>query len=138
MSKSRGRSSKDEVGRKSPPSESVKEAQIQGASSGPQGEQTPPRTPKQPPQTSNRRPARHEQEPQARKSFSPEEDPNMQGLPHTKPDVIKRHQGMQGLGGRSQASGTRSDDVSETARAGEPDSEHARAGRQHDEARKKR
>jgi hypothetical protein len=88
---------------------------IQGAASGPQGEQTPPRIPKQPPQTSNRRSAKHEHQPQERKNFSPEEDPSMQGLPHTKPDVINREHGLQGLAGRSQASGAKSDDVSETS-----------------------
>jgi hypothetical protein len=101
MKSNRKRSAKH-VGSRSPASGSAKEQSIAGHASGPQAEQTPPRTPRQPAQTSGRRSARHEQEPEERKGFSPEEDPSQQGLPHTKPDVIRRHSGQQGLRERNE------------------------------------
>lgn len=129
MAHNRKRSVKD-VGGNSPASGSAKEALVQGAKSGPQGER--PASPtggKQPPQTSGRRSAKHEHRAYEPKSFTPEEDPAQQGGPHTKPDVLKRNPSMQGLAGRA-ASGARADDVEETAQSGSPKAGHARHGRE--------
>jgi hypothetical protein len=110
----KGKRSAKDIGSQSPASGSAKEQAMHGAAGGPQGEQ-PAGIGKQPSETSNRRSAKHEHLRQETKSFTPEEDPSKQGKPNRSAESIKRDESLQGLVGRSQASGTRSNDVQEEA-----------------------
>lgn len=116
----RRRSAKD-IGRESPPSESVKEQQIAGESGGPQSSRQRPRAPKQPPQTSGRRGAAHQHAPAARKRFEADEAPELQGEGEASPHVLKERsslQGFRGRGERGRAMG--GEDVTGHEHSGEP------------------
>jgi len=117
------------VGSQSPASESAKEQSISGYKGGPRGER-PAGSGRQPPQSSGRRAKAHEPEPDVRRNFEPEDDPDLQGAPHQSPDKIRQSPSLQGHAGRSHSGGTRAGDSEEEAGRGSPRSGHTRHGRQ--------
>src|SRR5690606_23685401 len=88
----------EDIGADSPASGEAKRQSIAGARGGPRQAQ-PRGKERQPPQSSGRRSKRHEHLPTARKSFSPEEDPSLQGRGGPSPEMIARSQ--QGIEPRS-------------------------------------
>lgn len=128
MPRNRKRPSR-KVGSDSPPSESAKEQLISGYKGGSQSSR-PRGIGKQPPQTSGRRGKAHEPRAAKRRSFAPEEDPNLQGEPNRRPDSIRESPSMQGLAGRAHSGGTRARDAEEEEQRGAPRATHTRHGRQ--------
>lgn len=118
-----------DVGAESPASGSAKKQNISGARGGPRqaGQRG---KGKQPAQTSGRRSARHQQRPTERKSFPPDEDPDLQGTGRPRPDRLRTRSNIQGIGARSGSHAAQGERTEEIAREGPPHGEHARHGRQ--------
>src|SRR5690606_1119828 len=120
----------EDVGAKSPASGSAKQQNISGARGGPRQARQRGKG-KQPAQTSGRRSARHQQPPTERKSFAPDEDPDLQGTGRPSPDRIRTRSSIQGISGRSGSHAAQGDRTEEIGRRGAPRGGHTRHGRQH-------
>lgn len=117
------------IGRYSPASGSAKKERIAGTKGGPQAACERPRVPKQP-QTSGRWSARREHPVTERRSFAPEEDPELQGAGAPHAERVEREPRLQGLDARNGSHRACGERTEEAGQRGEPAGRHTRHGRQ--------